>query len=188
MLQTNLPSDIVEELDAVMHTSTPEKRHQVLRGVTELLIGASASEGFDEALFDEVFDHLMQAADVESLAQLSALLAPVDHAPPRTVARLAAHDNIFIAGPALARSRRLGEADLREIALTKGQPHLALIACRGGLTEAVIDILLDRGDRRVLRTLLANTTATLPEARVAEIRRRCADEDGSPEAAQSHAA
>jgi uncharacterized protein (DUF2336 family) len=69
-----------------------------------------------------------------------------------------------VAGNVLANSSRLGTSDLMEIASTKGQDHLLAISGRENLPEAVTDVIVDRGERKVIRKLANNTSARFSDA------------------------
>ena len=70
--------------------------------------------------------------------------------------QLAHDDDIAVAGPVLTQSARLQETELVELAKTKGQAHLAVIAGREGIGEAVTDVLVRRGDTEVMRNVADN--------------------------------
>jgi uncharacterized protein (DUF2336 family) len=53
---------------------------------------------------------------------------------------------------------------LVEIASTKGQDHLFAISGRADLPEVVTDVIVNRGERRVVRKLAGNTSARFSEA------------------------
>ena len=61
----------------------------------------------------------------------------------------------------LSRSTALGEADLLAIAKNRGQAHLRVISSRPDLTEAISDVIVERGDDTTLGALLLNETAPL---------------------------
>src|SRR5262249_45912338 len=97
----------------------------------------------------------------EALAELGRRLAPLGDAPAEVIRTLAHNDAIAVAGPVLARSPRLGDSDLADIALSKGQAHLLAISRRRALGPAVGDLLVSRGNRYVKRSLVANGAAQL---------------------------
>jgi uncharacterized protein (DUF2336 family) len=99
-----------------------------------------------------------------ALAELSNRLAPVDRAPIEMIRRLAWDDKIVVARPVLAESKRLTTKDLVEIASTKSQAHLLVIAGRDQLEESITDMLLKRGNREVFIELASNAGARLSEA------------------------
>jgi uncharacterized protein (DUF2336 family) len=81
----------------------------------------------------------------------------------QVVRKLAADDDISVAGPVLAQSRRLGETDLVDIVKTKSQAHLLAISNRTGIAEPVTDVLVKRGDREVVRSVAQNRDARLSD-------------------------
>ena len=64
-----------------------------------------------------------------------------------------------MAGTVLASSNRLTTSTLVEIAETKGQDHLLVISGRTNLPAAVTDVIVDRGERKVIRKLADNASA-----------------------------
>ena len=96
-------------------------------------------------------------------AELSARLAPAEHAPFEVVQHLARDNEIAVAGSVLASSNVLRTSDLVEIASTKGQDHLLAISGRENLPEAVTDVIVDRGEGRVIRKLANNASARFSE-------------------------
>src|SRR5207248_8818635 len=53
---------------------------------------------------------------------------------------------------------------LGKIARTKGQDHLMAISARADLPEAVTDVIVDRGEVKVIRQLAHNASARFSEA------------------------
>jgi len=64
-----------------------------------------------------------------------------------------------VAGKVLASSSRLTTDTLVEIAKTRGQEHLLAISGRADLSEDVTDVIVDRGERKVIRKLAGNASA-----------------------------
>jgi uncharacterized protein (DUF2336 family) len=114
-------------------------------------------------VFDDVLCMLTARVEIRAKAELSKRLAPVDYAPLEIIQRLACDDEIKVAEEVLARSNRLTTGTLVEIASTKGQDHLFAISGRVDLPEAVTDVIVDRGERRVIRKLANNTSARFSE-------------------------
>ena len=96
-------------------------------------------------------------------AELSARLAPAEHAPFEVVQHLARDNEIAVAGSVLTGSNILRTSDLVEIASTKGQDHLLAISGRENLPEAVTDVIVDRGESRVIRKLANNAMRAFPK-------------------------
>lgn len=159
-----LSESLVLQLEAAVSNGTPERRLEMLRGVTDFFLGeAPRLSETQVAVFDDVLIHLIERIEVRALAQLSRSLAPVDNAPIEVVRRLSRDDEISVAGPVLRQSIRLTDDDLIDIARTKSQGHLLAMSERPSLREPVTDVLIDRGDRFVHRTLAVNVGAQFSE-------------------------
>jgi uncharacterized protein (DUF2336 family) len=78
---------------------------------------------------------------------------------------------MLVAGPLLEKSRMLTEADLIEIAdKERRDPVLwSTIAAREGLSEAVTDILIRRGNAAVARKIIDRPDAPISEASFARM-------------------
>ncbi len=164
---------LVAELEAAIATGTPEKRVDTLRRVTNLFLDESHQLNEQQiGVFDDVLVHLIQRIESKALVQLSSVLAPVDNAPIEVIRRLSRHDEITIAGPVLAKSSRLCEQDLIEIARSKGQGHLLAMSGRSSLVESVTDVLVERGDAQVHYALARNSGAHFSEAGFASLVRK----------------
>lgn len=151
---------LITELEAAVRSGSAEARVNKLRQVSTLFLAGSASLTDEQVkVFDDVLCRLMARIENKALAELGQCLAPVDNAPVETIRRLAWNEAISVSGPVLTASRRLTTTDLTEIAQVRGQEHLAAISRRESLETAVTDVLLERGDRRVIRTLAGNAGA-----------------------------
>jgi uncharacterized protein (DUF2336 family) len=176
MLQQPANSIIAELEDAVRNGSS-EKRVGTLRQVTDLFLhdGERLSEE-QVKVFDDVLCLLISRVESRARAELGARLAPVDFAPFEVIQHLARDNDIAVAGNVLASSSRLRTSDLVEIASTKGQDHLLAISGRTNLPEAVTDVIVDRGERNVIRKLANNSGARFSETGYSKIVAR-SDED-----------
>lgn len=155
---------LLAELEVAVKTGTPEKRVETLRRVTGLFLGKSDQLNEQQiGVFDDVLVHLIQRIETKALVQLSKSLAPVDNAPIEVIRHLSRHDEIAIAGPVLTQSNCLSESDLVDVAKVKGQGHLLAISGRASLSEAVTDVLVDRGNVQVHHTLARNSGAQFSE-------------------------
>jgi uncharacterized protein (DUF2336 family) len=165
---------IVDEVEAAISVGSAEKRLETIKRVTDLfLLSASDFNSEQIELFDNVLERLIKTIEIRAiadlsariaLAEMSAQLAPVSHAPPSVVRRLARNDAIVIAGPVLKESARLNAEDLVEIAKTKGEQHLLAIAGRWWLMEVVTDALLSRRYPSVSRRVVNNPGARVSAA------------------------
>ena len=148
---------LIRELEQTLSNGSSDKRVELLRRLTGLFL--NEADGLNEqqvALFDDVLSKLTEHVEAKALAAISAILAPINTAPPELVRRLANDDDIIVAQPVLTRSRRLTEGDLVQVAKSKGQGHLLAISQRDFIAPLVTDVLVERGDQRVFHTLAAN--------------------------------
>jgi len=172
------PASLIPELEDVLQHGSAERRARTLQRITSLFLnGANQYSEEHVSLFDSVFMRLIEEIEAKARAELSHRLAPVSNAPVEAVRRLAKDDDIAVAGPVLERSPRLPDADLVEIAKTKGQAHLLAISGRTGIAEAVTDELVRRGDRQVVRSVADNREARLSERSFSALVSR-AEKDG----------
>ena len=159
----SVPASLLPELEDVVQHGSAAKRAETLRRITSLFLdGAVQFSSQHVALFDDVIGCLIEEIEAKALAELARRLAPVANAPTGVVKKLAESDDIAVAGPVL-RQGNLADPDLRRIAETKSQAHLLALANRAGLSEALSDILVKRGDREVARSIATNRKAQLSE-------------------------
>lgn len=159
----DIPADdrsLIDELINAVATGNAKHRMRVLQRITDLFAAGSRSYSRDQiALFDDVLQQLASDIETKARAKLAHRLASVENAPPKMIRTLAFDDEIEVAGPVLALSDQLTDDDLVENAATKSQEHLLAIAQRLKLSEAVTDVLVERGDRRVVHKVVGNKGA-----------------------------
>jgi uncharacterized protein (DUF2336 family) len=159
----SVPASLLPELEEVVAHGSAEKRTETLRRITSLFLdGASRFNDSHVELFDDVIGTLIEEIEAQALAELARRLAPVPNAPSGVVVTLAKNDDINIAGPVL-RQARIDEPDLKQIAETKGQAHLLALSTRTSITEALADVLVQRGDGEVSRSIATNQKAKLSD-------------------------
>ena len=138
---------VIAELEDAIASGSTEERVETLRRVADLFLDqADRLEEEQVAVFDDVLCHLIKRIETKALVELSGRLAPIINAPIEVIRWLARDDEIAVAAPVLTQSPRLDEADLVEIAASKGQAHLLAIARRPALGEAVTEVLVRRGN------------------------------------------
>lgn len=173
---------VMEELENSLKNRSSSERLQVLRSITDLfLCGVGHQSEEHVSLFDDALCRLVNHVESRAIAQLSAELAPIDHAPIRIVRQLARHDDVAISGPLLKESKRLEAEDLIEIAQTKSQAHLAAIASRPQLEAIVTDVLVDKGNTEVAKVVANNVGARFSQAGLSKLVTRAEKEEGLAE-------
>lgn len=162
--------DLISDLEDAVNSGSSEKRISTLRQVTDLFLRDGERLSEDQVkVFDEVLCVLVTRVESRVRAELSARLAPIDHAPFEVIQQLARDDEIAVAGTVLTGSSLLRTSDLVEIASLKGQGHLLAISGRTNLPEAVTDVIVDRGEREVIRKLARNPGARFSEGGFSKI-------------------
>ncbi len=156
---------LIKELEEAISCTNADRRAETLSRVTDLFITGAGQYSDDQiALFDDVIGRLAAEIEVKARAKLAIRLSPLANAPTKVIHALADDDQVAVAGPVLARSEKLAEADLIAAAQTKGQQHLLAIAERKSLGEAVTDVLVTRGDQQVVRSVSKNAGARFSDA------------------------
>ena len=151
---------IIAELEDAVRGGSSARRVETLRQVTDLFLNGGERLSDDQVkVFDDVLCLLIARVETRARAELSKRLAPLDYAPFEVIQHLAWDDEIEVAGSVLSSSSRLGTEVLVEIASSKGQDHLLAISGRTELPAAVTDVIVDRGEGRVIRKLANNAGA-----------------------------
>jgi uncharacterized protein (DUF2336 family) len=155
---------LIAELDSVLSSASDSRHLTILRRVTDLFLDGSETFSDDQvAIFDDVICRLIEQAECPVLIELSARLASVSNQPVNVVSRLSYNDDISVSSPFLEKSENLTDEMLIEIAGTKSQKHLAAIAGRMRISDAVADILVYRGNSEVACQVTANPGARFSE-------------------------
>jgi uncharacterized protein (DUF2336 family) len=155
---------LIPELEDVIQHGSLERRALTVKRIANLFVDSASQFNEDHiGLFDDVLCRLVVEIEAKARAEMSRTLAPIANAPANLMRSLAHDDDIAVAGPVLTQSSRLQETDLVELAKTKGQDHLAAIAGRNGIGEAITDVLVRRGNPEVVRNVADNQSARLSE-------------------------
>jgi uncharacterized protein (DUF2336 family) len=156
---------IISELEDAVAGGSSAKRVSTLRRVTDLFLHDGERLNDEQVkVFDDVLCFMIARVETRARAELAKRLAPVHYAPFEVIHHLAFDDEIEVAGDVLANSSRLGTETLVKIASTKSQDHLLAISGRANLPEAVTDVIVDRGEDKVIRKLANNASAKFSEA------------------------
>jgi len=125
---------------------------------------------------DILLDMLFHADD-EERAICARRLARSKEAP-RRLLRFLAQCPITIAMPLLEQNEAFDACDLREIAMATTAEHRLAIARRKVVPATVCDCLAEVGETHVVKELVANSGAELPEQALDKLVRRSRDETG----------
>lgn len=153
-------SNFATLLDLAKETSS-EKRRELLRQVTDVFLADAAARTETEA---KVFDEIVNAVAADLEAQVRVELArkvALSNAPLQRTARRLAMDVIEVARPVIETSRALSERDILDVIEQKSQDHMLAVTKRPDVSEDVSSALVDRGEDRVVASLLENSRARM---------------------------
>ncbi len=151
---------LIDELETTILQRDIASRAEILRRVTDLFVAGSAHFDTEQrSLFDDVMGRLVSEIELSARAAFGERISAITHAPTGVTRTLALDDSIDVAGPVLRRSECLDEETLVTGARTKGQDHLLAISQRKRLSESVTDVLVERGNQKVVISTAANTGA-----------------------------
>lgn len=153
----------MSEFELLALESSSERRRELLRGLTDMFLdGIGQATDAQAALFSDVVCKVLDDVLEDARGELAERIAEIPNFPKDVVCKLA-DDVIAVALPILEKSSVLSEEDLVAIASEKGQEHLLAISKRDDLREAVTDVLVQRGEGRVLHSVTANANARFSE-------------------------
>lgn len=170
-------ASLIPGLDEIVKRGDPRRRGEIARAISELFFRDSAKlrpELID--LFDNLLVDLVPHAELASRVALAERFSLLNNAPRHLVSQLARENEIAVAAPVLRRSPVLDDAALLEIARLKGQGHLLAMTERPALSAAITDVLVERGDRDVVRRAAANAGAVFSPGSYSELIKRAAQD------------
>jgi uncharacterized protein (DUF2336 family) len=169
---------LIDELEAALTSGTNSRRIEMLTRITDLFVGGAARYSEEQiGVFDDVMVRLVSTIEAKARAKLAQRLAPIANAPSSVIHLLAFDDDIDVAQPVLEQSERLEDPALVANANTKSQRHLFAISQRRSLSEAVTDVLVQRGDREVVQSVVKNAGARFSDAGFRVLVNRSAGDD-----------
>jgi uncharacterized protein (DUF2336 family) len=156
--------ELLAELEAALGPAPTPRTFEIMREVTDLFVEGVDNYSVNQfAVFDDVICRLIDHNGPPAVAEVSQRLAPIGRGPTNVIRRLANDNDISIAGPFLQNCESVPEPDLVQYVKTKRIEYLKLIAARPNLTAAVTDVLIERGDDGVRKSILENTAALISE-------------------------
>jgi uncharacterized protein (DUF2336 family) len=168
---------LFDELEAALASGSDMRRAEMLTRIVDLFISGAPHFSEDQiALFDGVMMRLLKTTGVQTRAKLAQRLAPIANGFKNVMQALAFDDAIEVAQPVLSQSERISEAVILASASSKSQQHLAAIAQRKSLNEALTDMLAERGDSSVVQLTVKNPRARFSDAGLNLLVRRATDD------------
>jgi uncharacterized protein YceH (UPF0502 family) len=154
---------VLIELEEALSASSGNRQAEIAQQITSLFLGGQDLSDDQIGLFGQILERLIDKIETRALVELGERLATVERAPAAIMQRLAAHDEIRVAGPVLSGYANLDDAHLVDISETKSQAHLLAITGRNAIGEPVTDALVRRGDSAVALNLARNPGARLSD-------------------------
>ena len=169
---------IIDELEFALKSNSIERHNSLLKKVTALFLGSGDSITEEiTSVFNDIILRLVEHVEKRARAELSWDLAPIAYAPLNVIRRLASDDDITIAGPVLSQSPQLTDQNLVEVAKTKSQSHLGKVAERVQLSAVITDVLVDRGDQKVVTKVASNIGARFSKTGMSMLVMRASGDD-----------
>ena len=163
-------ASLINEIQNTTTSGLAKRQLRALTRITDLFVAGSGHHSKQQIeLFDEVFKTLVAVIELETRAKLSLHLSTLPDVPAALVRAFAADDAIAVAGPVLTDSTVLSDADLAVNARTQGQDHLYAIAKRRTISEVITEILIERGEPIVVRTVAQNAGARFSDGSFREL-------------------
>ncbi|MCK1294219.1 DUF2336 domain-containing protein [Bradyrhizobium sp. 30] len=170
-------TSLIPGLDDIVKRGDPRRRGEIAHAISQLFFQDAENLRPDVIdLFDNLLIDLVPHAELASRVDLAERFSRLNNAPRRLVSDLARENEIAVAGPVLRHSPVLDDAALVEIARLKGQGHLLAMSERPTLSAVITDVLVERGDRDVVRRAAGNAGAVFSPGSYSELIKRAAQD------------
>jgi hypothetical protein len=155
---------LVNEVQDASTSGSTKRQVRALTRITDLFLAGSAGYSARQVeLFDEIFKALVEVIELKTRVKLAQCFAADPNTPPALARAFAASDAAAVAVPLLSQSTALAESDLVASASNQSQDHLYAIAQRRTISEAITDILIARGEQRVVHAVAINEGARISD-------------------------
>lgn len=166
------PLELLTELVRLAREHTDESRRKLLRGITDVFMLAPGSyTDLQKQCFGDIIEEVAYDLEWQMREELARRIAAETHAPRKLVHRLA-HDEIVVARPVLEQSPVLTEEDLVQVSENRSQDHLLAITKRMDIGIRLSAVLVDRGEDRVVDSLVRNQKAKISPDNIQRIAKR----------------
>lgn len=177
-MMANSPADSLVDLENAVATCPLDRCARILSGILQLLTSSrDRSQELLADMADGVLLRLVERVEASTLIDVSAALAELEVAPPKTVRRLASHHDPEVACPVLLRSQSLSTADLKSVAAASGERQQCAIAGRAPIDPLVIETLIKCGAPSVCLALIGNREARFSDAAYVALIEKCLSDD-----------
>lgn len=170
---------IMADLEGALAARDPVERGRAGERLADLFLDRAPSLGEEHvAVFDDVLEKLVGDITFKTRVALAERFADCPNAPRKVVREFASDHAIAVARPVLQRSERLDLETLLAVAQMRGQEHLVAIARRRAVPPELSDVIVERGERRVVLVLAGNPGAAFSQDAAAILVARAQTDDG----------
>jgi len=170
---------IFTQLSNLAGERSSEKRLDLLHKISDLFFaGIDMHSEAETSLFNEVIERIVDQISRDAKVDVATNLATLPGFPLPVVRKLAHDHDIEIARPVIRGAPGLTDLDLIDIGREASDRHLDAIAGRAPLSQAVTDVLIDRGSPDVVHTVTANPGAAFSERGMEALVGKAREDDG----------
>lgn len=170
---------IMADLEGALAARDPVERGRAGERLADLFLARAPSLAEEHvAVFDEVLEKLVGDITFKTRVALAERFADCPNAPRKVVREFASDHAIAVARPVLERSDRLDLETLLSVAQVRGQEHLVAMARRRSVPAELSDVIVERGERRVVLVLAGNPGAAFSPDAAAILVARAQTDDG----------
>lgn len=170
---------IMADLEGALAARDPVERGRAGERLAVLFLARAPSLAEEHvAVFDEVLEKLVGDITFKARVALAERFADCPNAPRKVVREFASDHAIAVARPVLERCERLDLETLLSVAQVRGQEHLVAMARRRSVPAELSDVIVERGERRVVLVLAGNPGAAFSSDAAAILVARAQTDDG----------
>ncbi|MFN3688248.1 DUF2336 domain-containing protein [Salinarimonas sp.] len=170
---------IMADLEGALAARDPVERGRAGERLADLFLARAPSLAEEHvAVFDEVLEKLVGDITFKARVALAERFADCPNAPRKVVREFASDHAIAVARPVLERCERLDLETLLSVAQVRGQEHLVAMARRRSVPAELSDVIVERGERRVVLVLAGNPGAAFSPDAAAILVARAQTDDG----------
>lgn len=155
-----MTTERLQDLVDLAKEPSSEKRRELLRELTDHFFGTEPANPAESELYGTVLAQLTTEME-ETVRQELSVRFSAAATTPRILARTLAMDVEDVAAPILRACNSLEESDLLDVVRSRGQGHLRAVSERAQVSEAVSDVIVERGDDETVGVLVRNDGARL---------------------------
>lgn len=148
-----------DELEELAKEQSHDSRRELMRRLTDMFLeNLDDNTDEQEQVFADIVNRVLDDVVDEAREDFATRVATLDQFPHDVVIKLA-WDSFEVASPILEHSNVLSDDDLVEIAKEQSGEHLLAISRRHELAEPLTDVLIEKGDDDVVRSVAGNPGA-----------------------------